>query len=216
MRVITVDGGMVNAYLLEESGRFALVDALTANKRADLEAAMADAGCAPGDLALIVVTHGDPDHIGSCAYLRERFKAPIAMHSAEVPVTQGGDMRGARPNTQGFSKFVFAFLSRVFRVASEDRFAPDIVIGDELDLSPYGFDARVLSTPGHSLGSVTVLTAQGDAICGDLMQNRGKPAANSLVDDPAAMAQSIQRLRELGAVTVYPGHGKPFPLADVV
>jgi glyoxylase-like metal-dependent hydrolase (beta-lactamase superfamily II) len=66
--------------------------------------------------------------------------------------------------------------------------------------------------PGHSLGSLAVLTGQGDCICGDLMANEKSPQPGPLVDDQQQMMASIQRLRDLGAKTVYPGHGKPFPM----
>jgi len=74
-------------------------------------------------------------------------------------------------------------------------------------------DARILHLPGHTEGSISVLTAGGDLICGDLMTNTRAPQANRLVDDPAEMAASIARAREAGGRTVYPGHGKPFAMS---
>ena len=84
------------------------------------------------------------------------------------------------------------------------------------DLSEYGFDARVLSIPGHSKGSIGVLTAAGDLFCGDLLENAKEPATNSIMDDPAACGASLETLQHFEINTVYPGHGRPFPMASFV
>ena len=96
-----------------------------------------------------------------------------------------------------------------------ERFLPDILLGDGEDLSSYGIDAKILSLPGHSSGSIGVLTAGKELFCGDLLENTKKPAPNSLVDDADALGASIQRLNELEIGMVYPGHGKPFLLAEL-
>jgi hydroxyacylglutathione hydrolase len=214
-RVIAIDGGMVNAYLLQGTERFVLVDTLTGGKRALLDGALADAGCNQGALSLIVATHGDSDHIGNCAYLRERLRAPVGMHAAEVSVAETGDMAAGRPHIGGFTKFVFALLGGVFGLKKRDRFTPDVLLDEGDSLAEYGVDARVLYIPGHSEGSIGILTAEGDLFCGDLMTNRTRPEANSLVDSPKLMAESIERLRGMGVRTVYPGHGKPFALSEL-
>jgi glyoxylase-like metal-dependent hydrolase (beta-lactamase superfamily II) len=215
-QVIVIDGGMVNAYLLKTGERFVLVDTLTPGKRRLLDGALADAGCSAGSLALIVATHGDSDHVGNCAHVRERFGAPIGMHRAEAPVAETGDMRAGRPHMGGLSKAIFALLGPLFGLRKQDRFTPDIYFEDGDSLAEYGLDATVLHQPGHSEGSISVLTAQGDLFCGDLMTNRARPEANSLVDSPEKLAASVERVRTLGVRTVYPGHGKPFAMGELL
>ena len=72
--------GSVNCYLIETDDGFVLIDTGGSNKRADLVRALEGAGCKPGNLNLIVLTHGDFDHIGNCAFLREKFGTRAAMH----------------------------------------------------------------------------------------------------------------------------------------
>jgi len=43
----------------------------------------------------------------------------------------------------------------------------------------------------------------------------GKPDIWSIIDDRAAAEASIERLRPMGIGTVYPGHGKPFPMGSL-
>jgi hypothetical protein len=49
--------GSVNCYLVETDTGFVLIDTGAANKRAELENELGSAGCKPGDLELIVLTH---------------------------------------------------------------------------------------------------------------------------------------------------------------
>jgi hydroxyacylglutathione hydrolase len=89
-------------------------------------------------------------------------------------------------------------------------------IPDALPLSThlceYGFDAQVLHLPGHSNGSIGVLTGSFDLFCGDLLRNWGKPAPGFGIFDPVGFKASIEKLKSLKITTVYPGHGKPFPM----
>jgi glyoxylase-like metal-dependent hydrolase (beta-lactamase superfamily II) len=86
------------------------------------------------------------------------------------------------------------------------------MVEDGDDLSGYGLDARVISIPGHSKGSIGILTDHGDLFCGDLLVNTDKPALNSLIDESSAAKASLQILRGMSIGTVYPGHGQPFPI----
>jgi glyoxylase-like metal-dependent hydrolase (beta-lactamase superfamily II) len=96
----------------------------------------------------------------------------------------------------------------------------DIVLEDRIfSLAEYGIPGRVLPTPGHIRGSVSVLLETGDAFVGDLAVNV-RPLR--LSPGPPLYAEDVQRVRESwkfllseGAKTVYPAHGRPFP-ADVI
>jgi glyoxylase-like metal-dependent hydrolase (beta-lactamase superfamily II) len=96
----------------------------------------------------------------------------------------------------------------------------DVTLGDEgLPLSHFGIPGRVLYTPGHSSGSVSVLLDSGEAFVGDLAMNtfplRLSPGLPIFAENPSAVIASWELLLEAGARVVYPAHGKPFP-ADVI
>jgi hydroxyacylglutathione hydrolase len=201
--------GTVNCYLVQSSTGFVLVDTGAANRRAELESELTNAGCKPSNLALIALTHGDFDHTGNAAYLRDTFSTKIAMHKDDLGMAEQGDMFWNRSSGNPLLRIVSPIL---FRFSKSNRFTPDIYLEDGADLSEHGFDARVLSLPGHSLGSIGFLTANGDLLCGDLLENYDKPTLNSLMDDPAAANTSIEYLKSLDVSTIYPGHGQPFAL----
>ena len=68
----------------------------------------------------------------------------------------------------------------------------------------------MLHLPGHSAGSIGILTSAGDLFCGDLLENTRQPTLNSIMDDVPTAQASIERLKSLIVRTVYPGHGQPF------
>ena len=76
-------------------------------------------------------------------------------------------------------------------------------------LNPPKYVLRPRDSPGHSKGSIGILTAAG-FFCGDLLQNTDGPGLNTIMDDVAAAKASIEKLRSLGINTLYPGHGRPF------
>jgi hydroxyacylglutathione hydrolase len=78
------------------------------------------------------------------------------------------------------------------------------------------FDARVLPTPGHTAGSLTVVTASGQAFVGDLAVNylpggRG-PFWPPFGESRRPIRDSWQTLRNQGVTTIYPAHGRPFKI----
>jgi len=94
------------------------------------------------------------------------------------------------------------------------RFSPDVLVSDGDDLTAYGLDARVISIPGHSQGSIAILSAGADLFCGDLLENIKEPALGSLTDDMPSAKSSLDKLTGLKIGMVYPGHGQPFPMSQ--
>lgn len=201
--------GTVNCYLVKTDAGYILIDTGSSNARADLEAELAHAGCQPGNLKLIVITHGDFDHIGNAAFLREKFGARIAMHGDDAGMAERGDMFW---NRKGGNRLIKMIAPLLFGFSKAYRFKPDLAVADGSDLSEYEFDARIVSIPGHSKGSIGILTVDGNLFCGDLFENMVKPTLNSIMDDVATANASIEKLERFNVKTVYPGHGNAFPM----
>jgi glyoxylase-like metal-dependent hydrolase (beta-lactamase superfamily II) len=206
---LPINLGSVNCYLVTTGSGYILIDTGGTNKRRDLENGLEIAGCLPGNLTLIVLTHGDFDHTGNAAYLRKKFATKIAMHPADSGMAEQGDMFWNRKKPNFLIKMITPIL---FRFSESERFIPNIVLEDGTDLSEYGFDAQVLYIPGHSKGSIGILTAGGDFFCGDLLENTNGPGLNSIMDDVETANASVEKLKGFDINTIYPGHGKPFPM----
>ncbi len=204
--------GSVNCYLIKTVAGYILIDTGGSNSRQELLKELETFGCKPGLLKLIVLTHGDFDHTGNAAYLREAFGGKTAMHADDAGMVQYGDMfvNRKQPNM-----IIRTLLPAFTGFGKAQRFTPDVHLEDREDLADYGFDAHVVSIPGHSKGSIGILTAGGDLFCGDLLDNTKSPALNSLIDDPEAARASLQKLKGLSIGMVYPGHGQSFSLTQV-
>lgn len=199
--------GNVNCFLIASPIGHLLVDTGSAYSRDRLSVELESAGCKPESLGIILLTHGDFDHTGNAAYLHSTFGTRIAMHPDDAGMVERGDMFANRkkPNF-----LITAIIPLFTGFRKSERFTPDILLVDGYDLSQYGLKAKVLSLPGHSRGSIGILTEEGELFCGDLFENTKQPVLNSLIDDPEAAHASVERLTTLGIKWVYPGHGQPF------
>ncbi len=110
---------------------------------------------------------------------------------------------------------VFRMVTLFIRPGPFETFVPDVWLEDGQSLAEYGVDATVLQLPGHTKGSIGVLTAEHVLYCGDLLDGMGRPSLEFFIDDMAAATSSLTRLRSLGITRVFPGHGKAFALDRV-
>jgi hydroxyacylglutathione hydrolase len=219
IRTISING--TNCYLVKTNSGYILIDTNFPFQRSKLEEALEKEGCKPGNLKLIVITHGDIDHTGNCAYLREKYSVRIAMHEGDTEMCLKDGItrdRGKMPDDfplplmvlwllRGYLRFT---IGQMFWRKPFDTFKPDLLLAEGQSLAEYGLDAKILYTPGHSKGSISVLTDNGSLICGDMFNNvRGRILKS--ID-----AGGFERLMKLGIETVYPGHGNLFSMKQLI
>jgi glyoxylase-like metal-dependent hydrolase (beta-lactamase superfamily II) len=166
-----------------------------------------------------MITHGHWDHIGSAKQIKEVTGAKIAMHEREAHWLENSvtlHPPGVTVWGRVLENIVKMFIPFVHIPATK----VDLKLGNEgMSLSDYGIPGRVIYTPGHSSGSISVLLESGEAFVGDLAMNklplRFTPGLPIFADDVSLVKESWIRLLNLGARTIYPAHGKPFP-AEVI
>jgi glyoxylase-like metal-dependent hydrolase (beta-lactamase superfamily II) len=213
-----IELGGTNCYLVKTNRGHILVDTGFPFQRRKLEAELERRGCKPGDLELILITHGDIDHTGNGAYLREKYGAKIAMHEGDTEMCMKDGMtrdRGEMPENFPLPLMVLWLVKGLLTFALGqvrwrkpfERFEPDLLLEEGQGLAEYGLEATILYTPGHSKGSISLLIDGGDLICGDMFSNAWGRILQST--DEAG----LERLKELGVETFFPGHGSPFPMA---
>lgn len=198
----------VYSYLIRTDDGFFLIDTGMTNARHQIESALEHFCTQPGDLKLILLTHGDFDHTGNARYLRDKFRSRIAMHQGDAGMLENGDMFWNRKVSNNLLKKLMPIF---IHFGEREECTPDVLLTDGESLIDFGLDARVLNTPGHSSGSLCILTDSGDLFCGDLFINSSKkPMLNSMMYDKPAGIASYERLKALPIKMVYPGHGSPF------
>ena len=200
-----------NLYLLIGE-RPVLVDTGNPGNTEAVVQTLARFGFSPRDLALILLTHGHGDHLGSANALRERTGAPIALHRADLEMARSGHQNLRPAGLDG----------RLFKRFFSDHFEavePDIVLNGETTLEAYGLDAQVIETPGHTPGSVSVILPGGQAVIADVVRGDfvlpNRPTRHLFADDLSIVGSSIQRLLGLPLTTLHPGHGLAFSRASL-
>lgn len=170
-----------------------------------------EAGVEAGDISLILLTHGHVDHFGSAAELKRITGAPVAVHEKDAENLR----RGRNPHLTPMS--LEGRLMKPLLKTEAPPVEPDVIFSGEMSLEAYGVDARVIETPGHTAGSVSVVTADGEAIVGDVVAGGylgftlrpHAPRYHLFVEDVGAVQESISRLLDLAPTRLLPGHGGP-------
>jgi len=210
--------GFDHCYVVQGEGAI-LIDGGSPNQAQRFVKAMATLHINPKSIGLIVITHGHWDHVGSARDIQEITGAKIAMHHREKEWLEK-PMKVLPPGVTLWGRIFKAIMSAFMPLVHFPPANVDVVLGDEgLSLAEYGISGRILHTPGHSAGSVSVLLDTGDAFVGDLAMNefplRLGPGLPIFAEDSQKVRESWRLLLNEGAKMVYPSHGKPFS-ADVI
>ncbi len=202
--------GLSQAYLLESAAGLVLIDAGSPHQeRVILRRlqALRSADASPPNLQLIFITHAHLDHYGSAAALRRLTGAPVAIHRADAEALARGETRLG--SARGVGKLMGVLLPLAELFVRPEPVTPDFLLEDGGNLADYGLEARVLYTPGHTLGSSCLIVEERLGFVGDLLTNHGQPRLQRLLaEDWSLLKQSYARLQETELETVYPGHGR--------
>lgn len=198
-----IDGmGMVNAYAIVGEDGVTLIDTGFRGKAKVILGYLHDAGFDPSDVHTIVLTHGDPDHIGNVAELKAATGARIAIHEAEAPTLTGAPYRRAK----GFMGSVFGLLRRV---SKPEPLAPDLLLHDGDTIS--GF--TVHHYEGHTPGSIWLSREDGVVFSGDTLlgdaKGRAKPPMKPIAYDYAVTLEAAEAIEATRYTLLLPGHGEP-------
>jgi glyoxylase-like metal-dependent hydrolase (beta-lactamase superfamily II) len=208
----TISLGMVNCFVLK-SEQTILIDAGVSGQMDRLLAGIKAANLEPTDIDLLLFTHSHTDHTGMAKEILELSQAQTACHMLEKDYLESGKSPHPR-GTNAVGKFVAA-LMKLMPQSEKSPINIDTTFGDDdFSLGVYGIPGKVVYTPGHTLGSVSVLLDSGEAIVGDLAMNamklRGKPGLPIFAEDVGLVKSSWMKLLDLGAKVIYPSHGEPF------
>lgn len=147
----------------------------------------------------ILLTHGHFDHICGIPLLQMGRDLPVWIHEGDAPMLQSdGSLNGA------------LLFGQEWEPIEPDRLLQD---GEEIAID--GLRLRVIHTPGHSPGGVTVDVNDGEAlIVGDALFKDGVGRTDLPGCDPRALIESLRRISALHEdAPVLPGHGAETTLA---
>ena len=196
-----LDLGGVNCYLVDDAGELVLVDAGTPRDATEIRDGIRDAGYRVSDVARVLVTHYDLDHVGALSKLD--LDAPVYAGRADAEVLVGRRTPDWHNHKGLLQRVSDAFVS-----------APDLPVRPVEDGDRIG-SFTAYHTPGHSPGhTVYVAESPSVAFLGDLVrESEGKLEASpwAMSYDTDEVARSVRRLAdrapdfEVAAM----GHGTP-------
>jgi len=214
--VFSVRSSFVNAYIVRGE-RTIIIDTGLPGFGEKILARMEEHGVKPGDVSLILITHGHHDHYGSAAFLKEKTGAPVAIHKEDAGALRTGVNPPLYP--VGLMGRVMGVVSGMIKTPKVKGMDPDILIEEEMDLAKFGIDGRVIPTPGHTSGCVTVLLAGGCALQGDMifggLLRKHSPGFPPFCRDREQLLKSIQLILDKNPKIIYAGHGGPFTAGQV-
>src|SRR4051794_18822532 len=213
---------LVNFYLVEEGGRYTLVDAALPGYYDGLVQALQAQGSSLEDIDAVVLTHPHGDHIGLAERVRSEAGAPVHVHAEDaemartrkLPKRDGSFLPPLPPPTppQPIAHFATNGGMRPSRVGEVSAYAD----GDVLDVPGR---PRVIATPGHTPGHCALHFAQhgvvftGDALCSrnPLTGREGPQIMPSAFNASTEQAlSSLERLEGVGVSHLLFGHGDPW------
>jgi glyoxylase-like metal-dependent hydrolase (beta-lactamase superfamily II) len=206
--------GINSSYLIRGVKGIIMVDAGTPNKIRSFKRKLSRLYIRPQEIKLIVLTHSHFDHAGSAKEIQELTGAKIVIHESEKTfLEEGGFIMPQGVNTYG--KITKQLLFPFFKKIPFPKPKADIVLGDnDLPLYEYGVDGKIIHTPGHTHGSISILLDTGEAFVGCLAHNglpfRVTPGLPIYAENINQVYESWKKLIARGARVVFPGHGRPF------
>jgi hydroxyacylglutathione hydrolase len=206
--------GICNCYLLRGE-RTILIDAGALGGFPSFLKTMKRLGVNPKEIELILLTHGHWDHITCLKQIQEASGAKIAIHRRDQFMVE----EGTPPFPAGVNAYgrFMSWAAQKLLSLELPRIKVDRVINDQgMSLAEYGIPGKVVYTPGHSVGHVSILLDSGDAIVGDMAMNawylRLTPGLPILADDIHTVVESWRKILPMGIKRVYPAHGRDFPV----
>ncbi len=205
--------GTQTTYLIPAREGFVLVDAGNRNCGRLFARKLARLGIRPERIRLLVMTHVHFDHAGSAAAIQRLTCCRVVVHDREAHLLSSG--RAVIPPGINWYGRLISGLGTGLGARRFDfpGVKPDLLVKGEENLAPFGLKGRIIPTPGHTAGSVSLVLDSGQAFVGDAAIRYApflSPRLPPFGRDRDRMLQTWEALLQTGARIFYPGHGWPF------
>jgi glyoxylase-like metal-dependent hydrolase (beta-lactamase superfamily II) len=213
--------GVTNFYLIEESGKFTLVDAGTPGDW-DFFCRSIGSIAQLADLDAVLLTHAHPDHVGIAEKARTGADARIWIHGADAESARTGKT-GKKDGSIAsyllraeFYRTLFSLTRRGATKMIPVKEVSSFADGETIDVPGR---PRAGHAPGHTPGSAVLLLERRRVLfTGDVMATKnpltGRPGPqimpSGLNEDSAEALRSLDVMRDMPADVLFPGHGDPW------
>lgn len=214
--------GVTNFYLIEESGKYTVVDAGTPGDWAYFARSLAGLGAKLADVDAVLLTHAHPDHTGFADRARTEAGAQVWIHRADEQAARTGQT-GKRDGKitsyllrAAFYRTTISLMrrggGRMIPIAEVSAFGD----GEQIDVPGR---PRAVHAPGHTPGSAALLfedrriLVTGDVLATEnALTGRIGPQImpSGLNEDTDQALTSLDTLLGIDADLLLPGHGDPW------
>jgi ribonuclease/clavin/mitogillin len=187
MNIVNVGYDSTNYYTIEFKGGKMLIDCGWPGTLSKLTAELKRKGITLGEIKYLLVTHFHPDHAGLTQELK-KLETKLLLLESQVDFIA--------PLSELFKRKTFPYI--------------EITQGDNLILkfeesrkflANLGINGEIISTPGHSDDSVTLILDEGFAFTGDLQPRFMLPEEDKISHE------SWNKIYEHKIRRLFPGHG---------
>ncbi len=210
----TLSLGYVNSFLLQGDQSNILIDTGLPGKEKKLWHQLEGLAIAPESIKLIIITHAHQDHTGGLSTVKQRTGAQVLCHENEAEFLRSGINSRVVTHTWLLKK-----LMAMVKETKVNPVEPDILIQNEFPLTSYGIDGKVIHTPGHTAGALSVIIEGKSAFVGDIVMKLplvSKGSYHPVVgQDLEQVYESWQKIIDTGIETIYMAHGKAIPAAHL-
>lgn len=209
-----------NYYLEPCSNGFLLIDAGWHGKVEKFKNGLKMLGVKPDEIKYILLTHHHHDHVAIVQELKTITNAKLIVHKNQIPYLERGvtntvDIKQYNRVLRLIDRFTKPFIKYNYPPITINNY--DTIMSDDINdniLRNIGVEGKIVSTPGHSNDSVSILLDNGTAYVGDLAMNIKSMKRMSGMPLPIEAENfeqvkfSIKNLIHLGANLFYPSHGE--------
>lgn len=192
--IIRITNNTTNCYLLPSKDGWLLVDTGLPDTFSQLLQILSQNDISVYEINYLVITHFHPDHAGLTQNLRD-LGTNLIVHEEQVP----------------YMKELNAFYKKNPKANFKDIIMNNILIVSDYDsgslLSSIGIEGELISTPGHSDDSISLIIGEDCAFTGDLPAYALKDSYQDLVIEDSWDMICNYRVNQ-----IYPGHGEPYHL----
>ncbi len=156
----------------------------------------------------LILTHAHFDHAANSRKIKALYGAEIIIHQSEAANLN----TGTNPITNG-TNILYKLITKLqytplINFLNYEPCRNDYAIDQKFDLNQFGFNAFILHTPGHTIGSASVIIDDEIAIVGDCMFGIFRNSIYPPVAfDSRELIKSWGKLLETNCSVFIPSHG---------
>jgi glyoxylase-like metal-dependent hydrolase (beta-lactamase superfamily II) len=206
--IYQVLGARCNCFLISNGKKNLLVDTSVTNEWEKLKNEIDKLYNNGGRLDAVILTHVHFDHVSNVSKIKDIFNPPIIGHKDEKKFLN----QGSRPLPKGtlfHTKIITDLIGEKILPIHEFQSCDfDILVNNRYDLNEFGFNAYIMNTPGHTIGSISIIIEDEIAIVGDTMVGvLNNTIYPPFADEPEMLPLSWEMLLNTGCERFIPSHG---------